>query len=388
MIKVLVAIPSGRVSGLQNAALAFFAHLDPRQFSPFFLVSRWNDGAFVQQLQRLEYPYRLVHLGFLSKQLQWDALWMTLVCVFRWPQLCWRLWRVMRHGRFDLVYVTGHHLVVQMLPMLLLWRKPVIWHEHDPSPPTRFHRQLYRVLDRVITRYVAISDSVRVRLLALGVPAHKIERIHNGIDLSPFEQPETGNGVFRSLFGWTASTRIVAMTGQMIEVKGHLDFIESASLIPRTGDVKFLISGALDGEYSARLRRRVEELKLTDRVVFCGPQPHSIDVFRSVDVLVMPSRHEEGFGLVVAEAMAAGKPVVITRSGGAVELVRDGQEGFVVARGQPALLAAAISRLLDDPQLAIAMGAAGRGTVRTQFDIRQQAQALGRVFSDVAAHGI
>lgn len=383
-VRVLVIIPTGYVFGLQNAALALFQYLDRQMFCPFFLVSHWNDGDFIKRLEELGFSYEVSYLGFLSKRLQWTAIRMTLDCLMHWPRLILDLWRLMRRHKFDAIYITERFVMVQVFPMLLLWRKPVICHVHDPAPVTRFQRLLQRVLDLAVSRYVAVSDSVRERMVDLGVPDSKIATVYDGIEVSRFDISRPSKDIFRKRFGWSDGIRLVAITGQMIERKGHLDFIEAARLVCQEREnVKFLIVGKTGGDYYWRLKRRVDELGLRATVIFCGWQRDAADIFTSIDILVMASRHDEGFGLVVGEAMAAGKPVVITRSGGAVELVADGEEGFVVERSDPAGLANAIMRLLDDPNRARKMGEAGRKKVDETFCIQKQAERFGQALFDV-----
>ncbi|MCF8478540.1 MAG: glycosyltransferase, partial [Pseudolabrys sp.] len=104
-----------------------------------------------------------------------------------------------------------------------------------------------------------------------------------------------------------------------------------------------------------------------------------------IDVLVLASRHEEGFGLVLAEAGERGLPVVATRSGGAAEVVRDGETGFLVGKHAPHELAAAMQRLYSDAGLRECLGRRGRDRVAAGFDLAAQTARMADCFAEVAA---
>lgn len=160
-------------------------------------------------------------------------------------------------------------------------------------------------------------------------------------------------------YGLEPGSRLLACVGGIQRRKGQLDLVEAAALlVARFPDLVLVLCGdASDAEYHARVLRRIEALRLGARFRFPGFQSDVRSLLAHCELLVHPA-HSEGFGLVIIEAMAAGKPVVATRSGGPEEIVEDGVSGLLVPVGDPAALAAAIARVLDEPRLAGAMGRA------------------------------
>ena len=108
---------------------------------------------------------------------------------------------------------------------------------------------------------------------------------------------------------------------------------------------------------------------MTDRITICGevPRDELLARYSAADVFVFPPIWDEGFGLPPVEAMAAGAPVVASRSGAVADTVVDGETGFLVDKGDIPALAAAMSRLLADQDLRARMGAAGRRRALDRF---------------------
>jgi glycogen(starch) synthase len=158
--------------------------------------------------------------------------------------------------------------------------------------------------------------------------------------------------------------RFVFALGRAVEKKGFDLLIEAfARIANQHADVGLVIGG--DGAAWEGLVRRARELGMADRVALPGMLSRSQVVWamHHAVLFVLPSRVEP-FGIVVLEALEAGQPVVVSSRGGASEIVRDGNEGLVVDPLDPAALASAISRLLDDSSLRKRLSAAGRSRAR------------------------
>jgi phosphatidyl-myo-inositol dimannoside synthase len=140
-------------------------------------------------------------------------------------------------------------------------------------------------------------------------------------------------------------------------------------------DLHYVIVG--DGDARPRLEKLAAETGVAARVLFAGEcSRQSLRRYYEIaDVFVMPSR-QEGFGIVFLEAMAAGKPVVASPHGGAPEVVRDGETGFLVEYGNVSALAMRLSTLLADEDLRRRMGAAGRRKTREQHQFPQFRERL------------
>jgi hypothetical protein len=148
-------------------------------------------------------------------------------------------------------------------------------------------------------------------------------------------------------------TRLVLAVGRLVEQKNHALALRALADVP---DAVLAIAGT--GPLLADLERLAQESGVADRVRFLGLRPDARALMGAADVVVLPSRWE-GLPLSALEALASGTPLVATDVRGLRELVTDEENALLVPE-EPAALAAALRRVLDDPELAARLAAAGR----------------------------
>jgi glycosyltransferase involved in cell wall biosynthesis len=178
---------------------------------------------------------------------------------------------------------------------------------------------------------------------------------------------------------------VVLFLGNLMPQKGFLDVLDAIPVVLRTVPrARFVFAGspAWDADTAALVDARLREPGVKDATAFAGvvgaAERHRL--LETADVLVFPPRWNEGQGLVALEAMSAGLPVVATASGGLVETVRDGKEATVVPKHDPAAIAAAVTRLLQDPVLRARMGAAGRERYEREYTLDHWKSRMVEVF--------
>ena len=231
----------------------------------------------------------------------------------------------------------------------------------------------------------AVSDHVResIRyprgLRALRMPS--VETLYHGIDPGSIEGWTSVDGV-REELGIPAGAPVV---GTVANFKRHkrLDvLLRAADRVRReVPEVRFVMVG--QGPLEAETRRLARDLGLERTVLFTGFRDDAPRVASAFDVFAISSEFE-GLSIAVIEALALGKPVVVTDVGGLPEVVEDGRQGFVVPARDPASLAERIVRLLGDPLERQRMGEAGRARAAT-FDIRRSVARIERVYEELLA---
>ena len=385
MLKILVIIPSGTVYGLQNVTLNLMRSLPKKEFDCHFLNTRWTDGELVRRLDELKIPYTYSWIGMFSRKLDWDNLRMTIHCLLRIPRLYLDFLALVKSYQPEVIYTANYHELILLAPLLRAMKIPILCHLHDPPPSIPFQRKIFWLWDQPVSKYIAVSRSVQKRLEKLGANSEKISLLENGVDLSLFCYMAKRSDHFVKRYNWPSASVILGMTGQMIEEKGHLDLIEVVKFLYRDyRDIRLVIGGKQTGSYYQRLASELTNKGMLDIVAFSGWQEDVRNFFSGIDIFLFPSHHEEGFGLVAAQAMATGLPVVATRSGGVSEVLESGVTGFLLEKGSPSRLASAISCLVKSQQLRRSMGMAGRRRVEERFDLSKQVAQFKTILHSLA----
>jgi glycosyltransferase involved in cell wall biosynthesis len=295
-------------------------------------------------------------------------------------------WLVLRN-RIDIIHSTDRprDALLSTLLARLTGRKNVL-HLHIKWYPGmgRATRWALRRCDAVL----AISQFVRRSLVDGGVPESRIYTAYNATDPVEFDPAQQSGGFLRKKLGLASDVPIIGIVARIMVWKGHLELVEALGLVrERFPSVRLVVVGKEDtwlgGEsYGDQVRARIDELGLNDNVIWAGWFDEAPEVFADLDVLCVPS-WEEPFGLVVTEAMAMERPVTGFDSGALPEIVCSGKEGILVPVKDTAKLAAAIIKLLEDPELRRRMGRHGRARVLEAFTPRQQAQAVTTIYREI-----
>lgn len=225
---------------------------------------------------------------------------------------------------------------------------------------------------------VVVCDFVGAMLRESGFPAHKITRIHNGIDVDPFQI--SADGRLRRELGLRNGTKLIGTVANVRQSKGYQFFIQAArQVVDARPDVLFVASGDIDPIIAKPLFDSIERLGLKEHFRFLGFRTDVPEFLSELDVFVLPSV-SEGFPLVALEAMASARPVVVTRSGGPQEIVDDGKTGFLIPPADPNAMAQRICELLDNPQRAAMLAGAARDKVASAFTLDRMIDAYERLY--------
>ena len=279
-----------------------------------------------------------------------------------------RLVLLARAERAQLLHANSTTALVYAGPAARLAGLPCLWHCRDLVPLGIAGRRLAATC----TTALAISHAVRDHLAAAGIPPAKIRAIGHGVDTAAYAVADGGAAAARRRWGFPDNAFVVAMVGQCVPWKRHDVFLAAAARIaaqcPRA---RFLIIGDdMFGDhpgYVDGLRTQARDLQLGDRAVFAGPLGDMRPGYAGIDLLLHPAEREP-FGRVVVEAMAAGRPVVAVRSAGPAEILRDGEDGWLVPPGDSAAMAACALRAAADPALFAAVAARAQRRARQDFD--------------------
>ena len=280
-----------------------------------------------------------------------------------------RLRRLCRQGHFDVVHFhTGRAHLLGAIATL------------SPDPPIRIatRRMEHRtggplkaliLYNRLTDMTVAISQSVRQALLQAGTRPPKVRIIPDGVDPSSFENKDPQP--WRQKLGIDEKSPVIGFIGSLIKKKGIEVLLRAGpTILEKHPSCRFLVVG--EGPLQSHLEQVVTTLGTTNSVIFTGRQTDIPGMLAAMDVFVLPSL-QEGLGVSVLEAMAAGRPIVASRVGGLPESVLQGETGFLFKPEDAGELAESLLTLLDDPEMCARFGQAGKKRVATHFSSTKMA---------------
>jgi len=266
----------------------------------------------------------------------------------------------------------------------------VVWHLHEyifRRPVTR--RLMRATLPRcraIIANSESVADDVRRAISPDTAPTV----IHNAVDLTQFTPagPALDLDALSGLPPAPAGTVRAGLVATYGRWKGHEVFLRALARLRSGTPVRgYVIGDALydtaGSQYSrAELIAMARQLGVSTRVGFTGFQPASL-VMRSLDIVVHASTEPEPFGLVIAEAMAAGRALTTSAKGGAAELIEPGRDAITHTAGDDASLADSIARLAADPEWRHQLGTAARQAAERRFNPARMASELAALYERV-----
>lgn len=327
--------------------------------------------------------------GWWGAELRRDGIAVSDLGLRRWldPLALFRLVRAVRAFRPDVVH--GH------LPPA----EPYAWaarrlgaptaalviskHNDDPFGIERGYGLITRRITSRAERMIAISDAVGRFVVPLGVDPRRIRVVHYGLDGVRWAAPDRASvAALRSAWSGDAPDAVVVgCVARLVPQKAHdvllTGFARAAGPAWR---LVLVGSGPLEGE----LRALAGRLGIAERVIWAGQRSDMAEVMNAFDLFALTSIYE-GLGLVLLEAMAAGRPVVASAVSAIPEIVgADGAAGLLVPPRDPDAVAAALRRLAD-PATAAACSAAGRARVRSRFSVAAMVAATDDVYHQALA---
>ena len=353
--RVVFVSHSAGLSGAERALLRLGEALPRDRVDPVVLLP--EDGPLRPKLEELRIPVRIRPSRWWIPATHWSAR-TFLDQLEGLAERCDAMTRELEALRPDIVHTNT---VVSLEGAVAAARTglPHVWHSRGlfgngfPPPFLDDVPFFYRFIDRLADRIVCVSRAVEREASRHGGLTERVV-VADGYDVGPLlRQAVESRAALATRLGLDGPLRLVVALGGVQRRKGQRDLVEAAALLTAEfPDLVVVLGGHVaDAEYGAELEDLIHARGLERVVRFIGFQPEVHSLLAHAELFVHPSL-SEGFALAVLEAMAAGAPVVATRSGGPEEIVEDGRNGLLVEPAAPADLARAMRRLLTEPSLA------------------------------------
>lgn len=330
-----------QIGGMEKLLVEFARHVDRQRFDLRFL-SLSSRGGVAEEIAACGWPVTaLEELNGLR------------------PALIWRLARIFRRERVDVVHTHNIKPHLYSVPAAKLAGVPaVIQTRHGQSYQASWRRITAFRLAALFTNYVVcVSHDSRARSARLGIARQKLCTVWNGIDIAsfPYQGPSPQGPV---------------VTVARLSPEKDIPTLIRAAALAAARNPSFRLEIAGDGPCQEELERLVADLGLSGHVRLLGKITDVPGLLARSSLFVLPSL-TEGVSLTLLEAMAAGLPVVATAVGGTPEVVLEGKTGWLVAPGNPEAMAARMCQVLDNPALGQSMGRQGHERVKEHFDVRR-----------------
>ena len=301
------------------------------------------------------------------------------------------LTRHLRQERYHVVHTHNSKAGFVGRLSATLARVPVIVHTvhgfafHQQEAPWR--RFLFRNLERLAAHWcdkmIFISQPLVDWALEERISrSDQMARIYSGIEMDRFQPvSEEEKNNLKAKWGLHRDHAVIGIVSKLWEGKGHGLLLRAFSALRRERpNARLVIVG--EGYLMDSLKNQVRQMGLSDGVIFTGFLEDVPRIIATFDVAVLPS-YFEGMGRVLLEAMAMEKPVVGTSVGGIPDLIEEGVNGYLVSPGNEKELASALLKILDDKNLAMEMGCAGRNKMTERFSAESMVRSIEQVYREL-----
>ena len=357
------------IGGAERDLIALLKTLDRHKWEPHVVCP--GTGPFREQLHAIAVPTHALSLPPWRKPL---TLFQRRSAVERLEALVNQLDPAMIHVN-DIWWVPH---TVRALASRMSNPVPIVAQVRQEIEPAKVRRYW---LDRV-EAVIAISRQIEQSLIAGGVSARKTWTIYSGIDLSKRQSTHDDRAI-RQMIGLPDGAALLGTVANLFPRKGYEVMLRALpTIVHAVPTVHYIIVGNDDNDYANRLKQLAHELKIADRVHIVGFQDPVQPFLASLDLYVHPALME-GFGIAVVEAMAMGKAVVATTTGGLPEVVAQGETGLLVPPGDVESLAATVVSLLQDRVRREQMGLCGRTRVHERFSLDASVMHMEQLYGEV-----
>lgn len=390
-MKILFYNHTGTVSGAERVMSMILDRLDRVRFQPVVVCP--DESPMMEMIQKLQVRTR--GLRPLEARFTW-RLDLVVRYLISFASVIRSARRIVIDEAPDVIHANSIRAGLVMAAATLGLDMPVIWHAHDilPRHPLSTAVRIFAMIssrNRILSVSQAVAGRFRgiiLRPLRRRVP---IVVIHNAVDLERFKPNAKSRAEIRCVLGLNDAQPVVGIVGQLTARKGQLELIEAFAQISReVKDAVLLVAGKAlfnrDEEYAVQLERAVASLGITDRVRFLGPRDDIPKLIQGLDVLVVNS-HEEPFALTVLEGLSSGTAVLATSVGGTPEMIRPGENGWLVEARDQNALAKAMLTLFGDQSLRRRLGREGRRAAIARFSTNRFLKEVEELYGDLLDRG-
>lgn len=374
--KICILSPSA-MAGAEYMLLQFLTKLGVEQRKRFLLIFP-DEGELSFKCLSINVPYKIVGFTYIkSHPIRYFAGLIKLMMIIKKNNV--RL--------IDSNTLTPAQVAV---PLALMSGIPLVVHAQDASTGriTLFFLRMMSRYQIKKFRLVAISKFIKRTYMKYGIDQKNINEIYNGMDKKLFggtRHDAINSKKFRERYNFSPSDFLIVIIGRVTYWKRQHIIIEAAKLFKADKNIKFLIIGdnrlSTDPSYFTTLRRKSSKDNLSN-VYFLGWVENIGEILSDIDIVITLSENEP-FGLTVIEAMSFKKPLIGTRSGATLELIKHNYNGLLIDLDNVEQLCGAIRQLKEDRAMRIRLGENGYRLVTSTFTLENHVKEILAVYQQL-----
>lgn len=385
MINILFIHQSAELYGSDKTLLLLLKHIDKTKFYPVVVLP--NDGPLKMELEKENIKVVIAPVLKLYRKI------FTPKNIFKFIKDIKKgieaLDALNTQHNFDIVY---SNTLAVLLGIVYAKKRKIkhLWHVHEIIESPKLFSKLFGLLLNLKCNTKIVYNSNSTKLFWNKNPdlIKKATVVLNGIATPQhFLSTKERNEFRKKNFNSNSNETVIALIGRISRWKGQLILLKvfyKLSLI--TTNIKLVFVGSPPPSqdfFLEELKNKIEEYKLTDKVVIVPFQNEINKVWQSIDIAVIPSIEPEPFGLVAVEAMMANKPVIGSNHGGLTEIIVHGETGFLVEPSNDKSLFEAIQKLIENPNQRIEFGEMGYQRAVKEFSVEKYVTSFDSLFQSI-----
>lgn len=371
-IKILHILHSLQIGGLENGVVNLINNLDDTRFEHSICCID-SSGPVADRLKRD------VEIYTLNKGKKRDYV------------LPFKLTRIIKRLNPDIVHTRNWGTIDGVIGAKLAGVKHVIHGEHgreatDPAGRNNLRKWARKALNPIVSRFITVSNDLQRWLVnEVKIPADKVSQIINGVDTTSFS-PSEDKRRSREKIGVNPDSFVIGMVGRLDPVKDHETLFRSFKIFcdrRKNEEIILLIvgSGPLQGE----LETLAKDLNISNKLIFTGDRNDIALLYNCMDVYVLASI-AEGISNTILEAMACGLPSIVTGIGGNVELIKEGETGFIFNTCDCVELAEKLSFYFHNSPILRIHGSKARMMAEKKFSLSRMIDEYEKLYFEVAGY--
>jgi glycosyltransferase involved in cell wall biosynthesis len=363
-MKILFLDQSGKPGGAELCLIDI-----AKPYRENCLVGLFADGSFRNLLEQNQIPVQILTNQEIQVRKE-SNLAQGLASLTQLIPLITKVAKIARE--YDVIYANTQKALVIGAFASFVSRRPLVYHLHDILSPEHFSKTNRAIAVNLANRaslIIANSQASKTAFIAAGGKANIVEVAYNGFDSNLYQISEEKIKQIRQELG-LENKFIIGHFSRLSPWKGQHILIEALSQTPENATV-ILVGDALFGEqdYILQLHQQVANLALENRVKFLGFRSDIPQLMSACDLIAHTSIAAEPFGRVIVEGMLCGKPVIAAKAGGAMEIVEDGINGFLVTPNQPQELGEVIARCVTEIETTEILAKNAKISAIARFDV-------------------